>query len=50
VNISQVLIVVPGACYLGVCCNEVYRGNYAMAVVYFGYALANCGLYAIAAK
>lgn len=47
-NLSQALIVVPGLCYLGVCVAEGLRGNWAMSVVYAGYAMANVGLYALA--
>ena len=45
---SAWLIALTGLIYLYVSIEQCYLGWYAMAVVYFGYALANVGLYHLA--
>jgi sorbitol-specific phosphotransferase system component IIC len=48
---SGFLIAITGLIYLYVCLEQYFKyGNIAMAVVYFGYALANVGLYYLAVK
>ena len=45
---SAWLIGLTGLIYLGVAVDQYVKGAGAMAVVYFGYALANVGMYALA--
>jgi hypothetical protein len=45
---SAWLIAFVGVIYLVVCLHQIHDDNYPMAVVYFGYALANVGLYFLA--
>jgi hypothetical protein len=48
---SAYLIAFTGLIYLWVCLEQFFKyHNNAMAVVYFGYALANVGLYYLAVK
>jgi len=39
------LIIVTGAIYAGVAVEQFVKDSPAMGVVYFGYALANCGMW-----
>ncbi len=41
---SSTLIAIVTLIYLGVCASEWHSGNTAMALVFFGYAVANVGL------
>lgn len=38
------LILVPTLCYALASCLYGAKGNWPLAIVYFGYSLANCGL------
>lgn len=42
---SAWLVALTGLIYLYICVEQVLKGNFPMGVVYFGYALANVGLY-----
>lgn len=42
---SSWLVILTGVIYLYVAGEMFWKGQSAMAVVYFGYALANAGLY-----
>ena len=42
---SQWLVAATGIAYLYVAIEQLVKGNTPMAIVYFGYALANVGLY-----
>lgn len=44
---SAWLVAATGMAYAFVCGEMIVRGNWPMAVVWGGYALAQCGLYAI---
>jgi hypothetical protein len=39
------LIVLTGAIYAAVSVEQFWKGEPAMGIVYFGYAVANCGIY-----
>jgi hypothetical protein len=45
---SAWLIALTGLIYAGVALEQGYKGNYAMLVVYLGYAFSNIGLYKLA--
>lgn len=45
---SAWLIALTGFIYAGVAVDQYLKGAGSMAVVYFGYALANVGMYALA--
>jgi hypothetical protein len=47
---SQWLIAVCGVIYLGVCIDQIQKGDVGMGITYFGYALGNVGLYIVAGK
>lgn len=47
---SAWLIIVTGMIYAYIACEQLYRGNVWMAVVYFGYSFSNIGLYMLATK
>ena len=40
---SASLIVFVTICYVGVSISEVVKGNYPMAIMFFGYTIANIG-------
>ena len=42
---SQFLVTVTGLIYLWVAVNEALRGNTGTAVMFFGYALGNVGIW-----
>lgn len=42
---SQWLVAATGIAYLWVSIEQLIKGNVPMAIVYFGYAIANVGLY-----
>jgi len=42
---SQILIIITGLIYSYICAEQLYLGNNGMSLCYFGYALANVGLY-----
>lgn len=46
---SHILIAITGCIYLFVACDQLAKGNNAMAITWFAYALANVGLW-MAAK
>jgi len=46
--VSAWLIALTGFIYLGVCVDQFVHRNWWMGVMYFGYALANVGLYVLA--
>ena len=46
---SHILIAITGGIYLFVACDQLAKGNNAMAITWFAYALANVGLW-LAAK
>jgi hypothetical protein len=41
---TAALILIPTACYALACAAYAYQGNWPLAIVYSGYAFANCGL------
>lgn len=43
------LIALVGVIYLLIALNEIVRGDYGLALVFFAYALANVGLIMVAA-
>lgn len=45
---SAWLIALTGFIYLAVAAEQAYRGNWQLAVTYFGYAFANVGLFYLA--
>ena len=45
---SKFLIALTGIIYAYVCLEQLYLGNYGMAIAYFGYALSNIGLVILA--
>lgn len=45
---SAGLIAFVGCIYLYIACEEAIKANYWMSIVFFGYALANTGLYKLA--
>lgn len=47
---SAWLIIVTGMIYAYIACEQLYKGNPYMAVIYSGYAFSNVGLYMLAAK
>ena len=42
---GQVVIVAMGMMCLYVCIDHVMKGHYGMAIAFFGYTVANAGLY-----
>jgi len=49
-SMSAWLIILTGLIYAYIACEQAYKGNYAMSVVYSGYAFSNVGLYLLATK
>jgi len=47
---SAWLIIVTGLIYGYIAVEQGFKGNFAMAVVYSGYAFSNVGLYLMATK
>ena len=47
---SAWLIVLTGLIYAYIACEQGYKGNFGMAICYFGYALGNVGLFMMATK
>ena len=47
---SSWLIAFVGFIYLWICVENAMKGNLPMAIVFFGYSLANAGLYWIDSK
>jgi len=47
---SAWLIVLVGVIYLYICLENLYKGQFGIAWMYFGYAVANYGAYLIATK
>jgi hypothetical protein len=48
---SSFLVAVTGAIYLWIAFEQTaFKGDWAMGIVYFGYALANVGLYVAVSK
>ena len=45
---SSWLIAITGLIYFGVACEQFYKTNIPMTVVYAGYAFSNIGLYYLA--
>jgi hypothetical protein len=45
---SKTLIVAVGIAYAYIAAESFWKGNAPMGIVYGGYALANCGLWAMA--
>jgi len=45
---SSWLIAFIGLAYLGICIEQAFKGNAAMSITYFGYAVGNIGLYKLA--
>lgn len=45
---SAWLIALVGVIYLYIAIEQAVKGNWGMAICYFGYALANVGLYLLA--
>jgi hypothetical protein len=43
-NWSLIGVIVPTICYLIAAMSEIYKGNQPMALVLFGYSIANVGL------
>lgn len=41
---SAWLIILVTLCYVGVSVSEAWKGNYGVAIVFFGYSVANVGL------
>jgi hypothetical protein len=48
--LSSWLIAAVGLVYLWICIENAIKGNMAMAIVFFGYSVANAGLYWIDSK
>lgn len=44
---SPWLVALTGVIYFGVCLENIYLGKWSIAIMYFGYAFANIGLYII---
>lgn len=42
---SQFLIVITGLIYLGVAIDQYFKGGIGQAVMFFGYAIGNVGIY-----
>lgn len=47
---SAWLIAIIGCVYLYISLEQAFKGNYGMAITYFGYAFGNVGLYLLADK
>jgi hypothetical protein len=47
---SSWLIIVTGLIYFYISVEQATKGNLYMAIVYFGYAFSNVGLYMLASK
>ena len=47
---SAWLIVLTGLIYAYISIEQGYKGNFGMAICYFGYALGNVGLFMMATK
>jgi hypothetical protein len=47
---SSWLIILTGIIYLYIAIEQAIKGNLAMFITYFGYAIGNIGLYILAAK
>ena len=47
---SSWLIGLTGLIYFGISIEQLYKGNFAMFIVYFGYSFSNVGLYLLANK
>lgn len=41
------LIVFVGLIYLGIALEQTHKGNMGLAIMYFGYAMGNAGIYLI---
>lgn len=46
-SLAAWFIVIPTACYAGAACVYAWNRDWPLAVVYTGYAFANCGLMAL---
>jgi hypothetical protein len=44
--VSGYLIIIVGLIYSGICIEQIIKHEFAMAVVWAGYALANAGMWA----
>lgn len=40
---TAALVIIPGICYLAASALYGFKGNGPLAIMYFGYAFANCG-------